>query len=219
MGSTAVTFGANDLKSIEAIGLNSVSDFRFDPGIGTFGYELTLSEGNVGETGNLLITGFQLQASERMTIDGSAILTGSLSLYGGAGGDTLAGGANGDLLRGNGGADLLRGNGGADTFQYFAATDSSVAASDRILDFTFGVDKIDLSRIDADITTADDQAFSFIGQQAFGNVAGQLRTEYDSATGRWLVQGDTDGDGQADFQIFVAAPNANTLFSSSDFML
>jgi hypothetical protein len=219
MGSTAVTFGANDLKSIEAIGLNSVSDFRFDPGIGIFGYELTLSEGNVGETGNLLITGFQLQATERMTVNGSAILTGTLSLYGGAGGDTLTGGSNGDLLRGNGGADLLRGNGGADTFQYFAATDSSVAASDQILDFTFGADKIDLTRIDADTTTAGDQAFSFIGQQAFGNHAGELRTVYDNIAGYWLVQGDIDGDGQADFQILVGAPNANTPFSSSDFFL
>jgi Ca2+-binding RTX toxin-like protein len=219
MGGNAITFGANDLHSVEAIGLNSVADFRFDPGIGTFGYDLTLSEGNVGETGNLLITGFQLSASEAMRVDGHAIQTGTLSLYGGAGADSLIGGANGDLLRGNGGADTLTGGSGADTFQYFAAGDSTVAASDHILDFTNGTDRIDLLRVDADTTQAGDQAFSFIDGNAFSGHAGELRTAYDAGSGHWFVQGDTDGDGQADFQILVDVTGQNVHFAATDFIL
>ena len=50
---------------------------------------------------------------------------------------------------------------------------------------------------------AGDQAFTFIDSNAFSGHAGELRAEFDSSSGDWKVQGDTDGDGQADFQILV----------------
>ncbi|MGA0840103.1 MAG: hypothetical protein ACO3P1_09445, partial [Pseudomonadales bacterium] len=62
------------------------------------------------------------------------------------------------------------------------------------------LDRIDLSAIDADTTLADDQAFTFIGTAAFGNRAGELRY-IPGATS--VVQGDTDGDGVADFTLRV----------------
>jgi hypothetical protein len=45
---------------------------------------------------------------------------------------------------------------------------------DRILDFTQGQDKIDLSGIDADTAIAADQSFNFVGNTAFSNTAGEL---------------------------------------------
>jgi hypothetical protein len=44
-----------------------------------------------------------------------------------------------------------------------------------------------------------DQAFSFIGTGAFSNTAGQLR--YEQISGNTYVEGDTNGDGVADFMI------------------
>jgi hypothetical protein len=87
---------------------------------------------------------------------------------------------------------------------------------DRILDFAAGSDKIDLSRIDADSAAAGDQAFAWIGSNAFGGSAGQLRAYQDGAN--WFVEGDTDGNGSADFviQLTVTGP---TPLSSGDFAL
>ncbi|HEY0629002.1 MAG TPA: RTX toxin, partial [Sphingomicrobium sp.] len=84
------------------------------------------------------------------------------------------------------------GGAGNDIFQ-FLTTD----AIDRIMDFAAG-DKIDLSGIDADVILDGDQGFAFIGGEDFGGVAGQLRYE------GGFVQGDTNGDGLADFSINIA---------------
>ena len=72
---------------------------------------------------------------------------------------------------------------------------------DHILDFAAGTDKIDLGRIDADTLTAGDQAFSWIGSNAFSGSAGQLRAYQDGAN--WVVEGDTDGNGAADLVIRI----------------
>jgi len=77
---------------------------------------------------------------------------------------------------------------------YRSTTESTVAASDTILDFNMG-DVINLSLIDANALTGGNQAFSFIGNAAFSNTAGELRF----STG--VLSADTNGDGIADFAI------------------
>lgn len=61
--------------------------------------------------------------------------------FGGAGADALDGGDGDDLLDGGAGADLLRGGFGADRFVF----EPGEAGGDRIEDFQFGQDRIDLS--------------------------------------------------------------------------
>lgn len=115
----------------------------------------------------------------------------------------LEGRGGADVLNGYEGADTLIGGVGNDTFQF-----SHMEHGDKIVDFATG-DKIDLSKLDA--TLADgDQAFTFIGNAAFGNVAGQLR--YDNG----VVEGDTNGDGIADFSVIIAN---NAVLTASDFVL
>jgi hypothetical protein len=87
---------------------------------------------------------------------------------------------------------------------------------DRILDFTPGTDKIDLSRIDANAGAAGDQAFSWIGSNAFGGVAGQLRA-YEQG-GTWYVEGDTNGDSVADLVVALTLQGASPL-GAGDFYL
>ena len=151
-----------------------------------------------------------------MEFDGAEETDGLFRIFGGAGDDSLAGGAGADLITGGLGADTLRGGGGNDVFRYDGAAGSTPTATDTIEDFAAG-DKVDLSRIDADTSQAGDQAFSFIDTAAFGNHAGELRVENMSGT-NWLVQGDTNGDGTADFELLVVVADSHPL-GSGDFVL
>lgn len=124
------------------------------------------------------------------------------SLHGGHGADDLSGGAGDDHLEGGHGKDDIRGGLGADTFVF--TTDDFAGATrqtaERIRDFSHAQgDKIDFSGVDADSLTDGDQAFSFIGNAAFGNHAGELR--YEIVRSNAFVSGDTNGDGVADFTI------------------
>ena len=71
-----------------------------------------------------------------------------------------------------------------------------------------------LSAIDANIATAKNDAFQFIGQTAFTHKAGQLRVEI--VNDGSVVTGDIDGDGASDFTIHVSGV---TNLIATDFVL
>jgi hypothetical protein len=75
-------------------------------------------------------------------------------------------------------------------------------------------DRIDLSAIDANTTVVGDQAFSFIGTGPFTHQAGDLRLIVQGGNG--IVAGDVDGNGAADFHIFLSAV---TSLAAGDFLL
>lgn len=91
-------------------------------------------------------------------------------LYGGTGSDTLNGGAGNDLLSGGAGKDYLRGGAGADVFKFLSTESSShvYQNSDIILDFQQGQDVIDLSVIDASVSRAGNNAFTFRSDGVIG---------------------------------------------------
>ncbi|WP_199229397.1 M10 family metallopeptidase C-terminal domain-containing protein, partial [Azospirillum sp. TSO22-1] len=136
--------------------------------------------------------------------------SGNDVLLGGTGADTLYGGTQNDTLRGGLGADSLYGGTGADVFVYASLQDSGTDA-DAIRDFSLTeLDRIDLSAIDANALTADNDAFSYIGTAAFTGVAGQLRCEV--GTNTW-IRADVNGDGVSDLNIMLAG--AYTLSAST----
>lgn len=140
---------------------------------------------------------------------------GADSLVGGDGFDALFGDNGDDSLSGGTGIDDMSGGFGADLFR-FGNGDSgnSLATADRIADFDSAQgDRIHLSAMDAIVGGADD-AFAFIGDAAFGNVAGQLR--YELIDGNTYVMGDTDGDGASDFMIRL---DGTVVLSAADFGL
>jgi serralysin len=133
---------------------------------------------------------------------GNDILNGGLGndkLLGGAGIDTLNGGVGNDTLTGGTGMDRMTGGAGQDTFRFLLPSNSVKGpAHDLILDFSRAQhDRIDLSAIDANTKHAGNDAFKFIGTQAFHGVAGELRSS------NHLVQGDVNGDKIADIEFRV----------------
>jgi serralysin len=137
------------------------------------------------------------------------------TLTGGGGNDTLIGGASNDRLVGGSGMDVMTGGGGADVF-VFTPGDSLALTGlhDWISDFQSGVDHIDLTGMDAIITTGVTDAFRFIGASAFDGTAGELDYSFDGSRGVTVVQGDTNGDRVADFAIDLAG---NIALGNNDF--
>lgn len=125
-------------------------------------------------------------------------------LNGGFGKDTVYGGDGDDILTGGGGCDVLNGGAGADTFLVCDGDVSNVLANTlTIADFSRGDrDKIDFRGFDANVNKAGVNPFDFIGTRKFSKKAGELRTE--NGSGGWILQGDTNGDGVADFSVMVS---------------
>lgn len=135
-------------------------------------------------------------------------------LLGGLGNDTLHGGAGNDDLIGGGGRDVMTGGTGYDWFIFDDAAETGLGVlRDVISDFVRGQDKIDLCDIDANGVLAGNQAFVWRGADAFTG-AGQLR--YVQSGGVTIIQGSTDADAAAEFEIQLTG--AFTL-SASDFIL
>ena len=127
---------------------------------------------------------------------------GNDRLFGDEGNDTLRGENGADKLVGGAGADKLYGGAGADTFIFKTVADSKVAAASRdtIFDFRSSQgDKVDLSAIDANAKAGGNQAFTFIGDDAFSGKAGELR--YQKSASDTYVYADVNGDRKADFAI------------------
>ncbi len=145
-------------------------------------------------------------------------LTGSAfndELTGDDGTNRLDGGAGSDTLTGGVGADVLYGGAGGDRFVFEDEADSPPGAVDTIFDFsrTDG-DKIDLSSIDANSAAkgGKNDTFSFV--TTFTSAPGQLTSAF--LGDRYVVTGDINGDGVADFALNVMSVNP---LLASDFIL
>lgn len=142
--------------------------------------------------------------------------SGNDRLIGGGGDDTLQGHAGNDQLNGGTGRDIFSGGAGNDTFVFLAAHESlpGAAVRDTILDFAVG-DLISVQAADADATAGGNQAFDLIGTDPF-TASGQLRFEITGA-GDALVQGNTDADLAAEFELLLRG--SNRALTDADFVL
>jgi Ca2+-binding RTX toxin-like protein len=192
----------------------------------------TISEavGAGTDTVKTILASYTLGANvENLTFTGAGDFTGTgntlaNTITGGTGNDSLDGGSNNDVLIGGAGADALTGGVGADKFAFTSLGDfASGPTLDTITDFSHAqADKIDLSRVDAIDNSIDGGAngtFVFISSAAFsgsGNAsAGQLHYVV-NGSGGVNVEGDTNGDGVADFALVV---NGVASLAATDFVL
>ncbi|UPK02139.1 M10 family metallopeptidase C-terminal domain-containing protein [Bradyrhizobium sp. 170] len=138
------------------------------------------------------------------------------TLSGGVGNDTLIGGAGNDKLIGGSGVDNLTGGNSGDIFVFLLGESSATSGQhDRITDFVSGTDDIDLSGFDAISSTGSYDQFKFLATAAFSGAAGELNYFYNSSTGVTTLQGDTNGDGVADFAIDISG---NVAINAADLL-
>lgn len=155
----------------------------------------------------------------------NAILSGNAGydVTGTADVNALTGNKKANVITGGGGADDLTGGNGNDRFVYSDVSDSGSAtgASDRISDFketnSNGVagDLIDLFAIDAKANSAGNNAFTFIGTDAF-TAEGQIRY-FMSASGNTIIAINTD-DAHAGAEMQIILEGAHTI-TDADFVL
>lgn len=129
--------------------------------------------------------------------------------------NVIAGNAGANVITGGLDADMMSGGAG-DWFFYMAIQDSDGSSGfiDSITDFLFADgDRIDLSLIDADETTAGDQAFVYQGIQASFTGAGQIRAAVHG--GAYRLYFNTDANlsdwGDADSVVTTTTPQADWL--------
>ncbi len=139
-----------------------------------------------------------------------ASLSGALdlNLTGSERDDRLIGNNGDNRITGGEGKDTMSGKGGADVFDFNALGDTgnTRGSADVILDFdggVAGIDLIDLFDIDAKASAAGNNAFVWIGDDAFSGREGELR--YSFVHGDMTrIDADVDGDGLADFTIMLS---------------
>lgn len=172
--------------------------------------ELPKNVENLFLLGAVAIDGFGNRSNNEITGNGGANF-----LAGRSGADALSGGGGLDTLDGGAGTDLLRGGAGADVFRYARTSDSTELATDRILDFVHGTDRINLSAIDANAATVGNGRFVFVGSAGL-SAAGQVRFSYNSATDIGTLRGSVDAD--LDAEIMIRLPGVQTL-TAADLVL
>ena len=183
-------------------GLDS-ADYRAESAITL---DLLLNTSGLAAAGDVLVSIEQVLGSDSGN-DAIVGTNGAERFYGYSGNDFLSGRGGNDVLMGNTGNDILSGGTGRDTltgfvgidrFDFNAIIESTPLLPDQITDFVHGVDKLDLSTIDASAAGIGDQAFSFIGTAAF-TAEGQARAFGSGAN--TILELNTTGAGGAEMVI------------------
>ena len=171
----------------------------------TVGVSINLATGTASST--------QTGTDTLVAIENVTTGTGADTLIGNAAANTFNGGGGNDNLNGGLGKDSLTGSTGVDKFIYKSIADSGVgsAARDVITDFQGGSgEKIDLSAIDAYSKKTGNQAFTYIGSNAFTGTKGEARFS------GGVLQMNTGTDKTADMEIALTGV---TTFSSNFLVL
>jgi hypothetical protein len=122
---------------------------------------------------------------------------GPTTLYGSPSAHLYGGNSENNLVAGYG-REYLTGGSGANVFTYLVPNGQQVLPS-VIGNFDPAKDVIDLSHIDANLTAAGSQSFTFIGTNAFTGGGAQVR--YQQSGGGTIVQATLAGDTSPDIVI------------------
>lgn len=221
-GASEIVLVASSFVNIEVLAFLSGHTNEYGGFIETdgFSYDVTTVDANIAPGQRLDVNATTLRENESLWFDARAETDGSVRVLGGAGEDILRTGAGADILAGGIGFDVMDGGAGADTYLFTSVEDAPRDAflADKIDLGTGDGDRIDLSMIDAIAGTSANDAFTFIGDAEFSNVAGQLRAYRPSPSiaNGWTIFADIDGDGEADLWISALS---DAPITAADFVL
>ncbi|WP_349617118.1 glycosyl hydrolase family 28-related protein [Azotobacter salinestris] len=224
LGFTGLGNGRNGTLAVVTNAAGDRTDLKsYDTDANGYSFELSLAGNYQGQLGaeHFVFATPQGQIPSIEGSDADETLQGTSAddlLLGRGGQDSLDGGAGDDILDGGAGRDTLRGGEGADVFRFSARSDSLLAengtASDLILDFDPGQDRIDISTL----------GFSGFGDGYNGTLllevsADGSRTylrsfEADDAGQRFEIALDGDFSGQLDSGNVLFEPG---VFNARDF--
>jgi Ca2+-binding RTX toxin-like protein len=143
-------------------------------------------------------------------------------IFGGKGSDTIEAAPGDDRIYGGKGADVINPDAGADIIYYKSLADSTTNEAGRdIIKFERGVDKFDVSAIDANANKAGNQVFSWAGlSETFSGKVGEMHYRYlfnnPNGPNYSVIEADVNGDKKADFQVYISDIGQ---YLSSDFIL
>jgi hypothetical protein len=197
-----IGFGvASDFATEGAIGANST-------GVGTFSGLNTIFDWTNQQYSTNAWAAYVhgVGTTHLVTSSGGAIsgaASGSTTLYGGGFNVGMHGSANKTtVFVGGAGGQIMVGGAGANIFKYLAISDSPAnGAVDVVMNFDPDKDVIDLSAIDANLSVAGVQSFTFIGTAPFSGSGGQVRYQLDPTNNQTLVEADLAGDSAPDLEI------------------
>ena len=182
-----------ELAAISGLAIGPIPQPNIDAIVGS--WQNFISTLIAADTG---VTGVRASSYDNLSIAYGTVIENA---KGGSARDVLWGNEAANVLTGNGGDDVLNGFEGADTYVGGAGYDvhmfSHLESGDSVADFMTNEDKLDLRGTGV--------SFTYVGNAAFTNTAGELR--YDNG----VLEGDADGDGIADISIDLGnAPLAAT---------
>jgi Ca2+-binding RTX toxin-like protein len=152
-------------------------------------------------------------ATANVTVNlGSGPLSNGTASSSQTGHDTIWGienvntGSGHDTITASNAVNVINGGAGNDTFKF---TSASAADGDTILGFEPG-DRLDLTAIDANVSASGDQSFMLVTGAPLA--AGQLGVTHETRDGEQftVVQGNIDGNADADFTIEIAGHHTLT---------
>jgi Ca2+-binding RTX toxin-like protein len=189
-GDDAVFGGAGDDLFVAEVGDGNDVYFGDEGGGGTGIDTLDMSAATANVTVNL----------------GSGALSHGTASSSQTGNDTIWGienvntGSGNDTITASNAVNVINGGAGNDTFKF---TSTVAANGDTIVTFEPG-DRIDLTAIDANIGTAGDQSFTLVSgaPTAAGQLGVTLETRADGDV--TVIQGNIDGNAEADFTIEIS---------------
>jgi Ca2+-binding RTX toxin-like protein len=140
------------------------------------------------------------------------------TLNGAGGADTINGGAGADIIIGGAGVDTMTGGNQIDTFKFTALTDSGTAVGSRdIINEFASSEKIDLSVIDANSVTANEQEFVFGPGSDSVYGAGELQVSVSGSVATVSLY--VDAGTVADMVITVNLATGVTALTADNFVL
>lgn len=214
--------GYTDFDGTFGFGPSGKFTGRVDTITNVAGGQTTFTVTDVGaNAGRLfaLIQAGDIFGAEQYVLRGNDTITGgdrADTLMGFGGADVIDGGAGRDVIIGGAGRDRLTGGDGADRFVFLSIGDSEGKRGhlDQILDFSHAEgDKIDLSAIDANPDTPEDDSFYFSG--SVGANPGETIL-FQTARGGWVLQAYAGVGFVVDFSIVI---HSDAPLVASDFIL